>query len=170
MALLGLRGSGKSTVGRALAARLERPFVDLDEEVARLGGAPGERAGELLARIGEARFRDLEEAALEEALARTDAPVLATGGGVVEREANRRRLAGTARCIWLRARPEALLERIAGDPTPRPALTGLAPLEELRQLEARRSPHLAALAETTLEVEGVAVAELVESLLAHLVR
>jgi len=170
VALLGLRGAGKSTVGRALAERLGRPFVDLDAELAARDGLAGERAGELLARVGEPRFRDLEEAALARALARADGPVIATGGGVVERAANRTALASGARCVWLRARPEALHERLVADPAPRPALTELGPLEELRSLAARRGPHLAALAEATVEVEGREVSTLVEEILAILAR
>lgn len=142
IALIGLPGAGKSSVGRALAARLGRPFVDLDEAVsARLGAAPAEA----FARHGEAAFRDAEEAALAEALDRRGdeaAAVVATGGGAVLREANRRALAESAFVVWLELAPEAAAARLAALPDglrSRPLLAGDAAARMRGLWEARRS-------------------------------
>src|SRR5262245_5950724 len=115
VALIGLRCSGKTSVGRELARLLDRPLVDLDVELARefarertLDTIPA--AGEILAQQGEPVFRDIEQRALEVALSREDPCVIATGGGVVERSVNRERLHRSAVCVWLRV-PIAELER-----------------------------------------------------------
>lgn len=147
IALIGLPGAGKTSVGRALAARLGRPFVDLDEAVSlRLGAAPAEA----FARLGEAAFRDAEEAALSEALATRGgepASVVATGGGAVVREANRRALAESAFVVWLELTPEAAAARLAARPgglRSRPLLAGDAAARMRELWEARRELYGAA--------------------------
>ena len=149
VALVGLRGSGKTAVGRELGLLLRRPLVDLDVAVVRFGTYSGYRAaspGELLERAGRARFRDLEATALRMHLEPQTEIVLATGGGVVEREDNRVWLGRSAATVWLDASDATLLSRLAADPTARPSLTGLAPAEELRLLRARRAPYYAEVA------------------------
>ncbi len=145
IALVGLRASGKTTLGRALAERLCRVFVDLDEEVSREDAAlratnEMRPAGEILASEGEPHFRDLEERALERVLSRTDAIVLATGGGVVERARNRLLLRTRARCVWLDVSVEELQRRMRADPTVRPALLGRDAITEVAEIAARREP------------------------------
>ena len=151
LALLGLRCSGKSSVGRELARLLDRELVDLDERIVRLFGAedtsPARTAGLILEERGESRFRDLEETALVETLLAPRPLVIATGGGVVERPANRRRLAGACVCVWLRAPLPELARRMRSDPTPRPSLTGADPADELEALARRRDPWYAATAD-----------------------
>lgn len=170
LALVGLRGAGKSTVGRALAERLGRPFVDLDDALAEAFGEAGEGAGGVLRRVGEPRFRELERESLLAALARTDAPVVATGGGVVERADNRADLASRCRCLWLRAAPEVLAARLAQDGTDRPSLTELEPLAEVQALAARRAPLYAEVAELTVDVDGLEVVTLLERIFSQLER
>lgn len=143
LALVGLRASGKTTLGKLLAEKLGRTFVDLDEEVSRedaalRGTSVLRAAGEILAREGEPRFRDLEERALERVLSRTELLVLATGGGVVERAKNRLLLRTRARCLWLVVPVEELQRRMRADPTLRPALLGKDPVEEVPSIAARR--------------------------------
>jgi len=171
IALVGLRGSGKSTVGRLLAERLGVPFVDLDEELGRVQrGTAGEpdrplpSAGELLAALGEPAFRELEARALRAALSGDGSLVLSTGGGVVERGENRERLRSRCTCVWLDASPEVLLARVAADPTSRPPLTDLGPARELAVLAGRRAPlyaEVAAWKVDTSALEVMAVARVI---------
>jgi len=170
LALIGLRATGKTCAGRLLAARLALPFVDLDEELSRSGDLSpalrGRPAGEILAALGESEFREQEARALERALGRAGRSVIATGGGTVEREANRALLAREALCIWLVAEPEVLVARMQRDPTPRPALTGRDPLAEIRYLEARRGPWYAELAAARIDAGGGPPEAVVERILA----
>ena len=160
--LLGLRCAGKSSVGRELARELGLGFVDLDHELAVLEGS-GRAAGELLAELGEERFRELEAAALSAALAR-DALVLATGGGVVEREENRTLLGDRAQLVWLDASDEVLLKRRANDETRRPLLAGVDPLEELSLVGPRRRALFQALAGGAYETGGIDIFAIAQDL------
>ena len=151
LALIGLRCAGKTTVGRALAARTGARFVDLDEVVALKAGARS--PGEALHSLGLERFRDLEEQALGQVLDSAEGPtVLATGGGTVERVACRERLAGGATIAWLKAPLAVLRRRMLEDAeTSRPRITGEGE-EEFISLERRRGPWFEALANEVLEV------------------
>jgi shikimate kinase len=169
IALIGLRGAGKTSVGRALAQLLGWSFVDLDELLSSpvAGAGPPLTAGEILKDLGEERFRDLESAALEQALAAPGPLVLATGGGVVLRERNRERLAA-CRCVWLEVTPEQLLERIEAEPRGlRPPLTKLEPLAELRQQESERRDLYRDLAEFSLDGEKDGVLALAKKIAAR---
>lgn len=170
IALLGLRASGKTTLGRALAAELGLPFVDLDEELvhsARRAGIRAANAGELLAREGEFLFRSFEADALRRVLEAGPRLVLATGGGVVERDDNRVWLARAARCVLLVVPPEILAARRAADGTLRPALAGNDPREESELLWRRRAPWYRALATLELEFGGETPEALVQRLAQH---
>ena len=153
LALVGLRCSGKTTVGRALAERTGADFVDLDQVVASRTGLRS--AGEVIEACGLERFRDLEEQALVDVLASAECPmVLATGGGVVERSASRERLGLEATVAWLRAPLALLRQRMAGDQgTSRPTITA-GDEDEFISLERQRAPLLVALADEVVEVEG----------------
>ncbi len=133
--LVGLPGSGKSTVGRHLARRLSLPFHDSDQLIE-------ERIGcsirEFFEREGEARFRDIEQQVLQE-VSTGAACVLATGGGSVLREANRQALRQAGHVVYLRSTPEELWRRLRHD-TQRPLLQVADPLARLRQLHAERDP------------------------------
>lgn len=146
--LIGLRCAGKSTVGRALAERLGRRFVDLDEVLAERGGRAS--AGALLAAVGEGEFRELETLTLSELLATEEPLVVATGGGCVESPGSRHALSA-ARTFWLDAPVEVLAARLRADPTPRPSLTGADPAEELAVLARRRRPLYEGLSEARLD-------------------
>ena len=166
--LVGLRCAGKTAVGRALAAALGRPFVDLDQVLAeRWAGSSGaERVppvGAVLERVGLAVFRDLEEAELALRLQGDGTLVLATGGGCVEREASRARLART-RCFWLDASAEELARRRAADPTPRPPLTDGDATAEAAELALRRAPWYEAVAEARIATGGRTVDEVVDAI------
>lgn len=152
--LVGLRCSGKSTVGRELARLVGLRFVDLDEVVARTyaeeAGEEPCAVGEVLERIGIAAFRELESRCLREVLA-GDPMVVATGGGAVEAPGNRSLLAAS-RCLWLDAPVEVLAARLRADPTLRPALLGGGdPAAELAELHEKRAPLYGEVASVRLE-------------------
>lgn len=112
--LTGFMGCGKTTVGRALAARLEWPLVDLDEAIERMAGRA---IAEIFERFGESGFRDLEHRALERQAARcrTSRPaVVALGGGTYAYARNRRLLRGVGPTVWLDAPAETLWQRVQG--------------------------------------------------------
>ncbi|RKY16513.1 MAG: shikimate kinase II [Planctomycetota bacterium] len=142
--LVGLRASGKSTLGPLLAQTLQRPWVDLDEVLAQRAGCDIDT---LLTRDGEAGFRRAERDVLVWA-AGLEGHVIATGGGAVLHEAEAAALAGSGVVVYLDL-PLAELARRAAQ-RPRPALTALAPSEELAALAAQRAPRYAALAHITV--------------------
>jgi shikimate kinase len=135
--LIGYRGTGKSTVGPLVAARLGWRFVDADDMLEKRAG---QAIQDIFTAEGEAGFRDREEAILSE-LARLDNHVIATGGGAILRPANRERLRATGLVAWLTAPAPTIWQRLQADPTTasrRPALSqgGLTEIEELlRQRE-----------------------------------
>lgn len=166
LALIGMRGAGKTRVGALLAERLSMPFVDLDRELALAAGARS--AGDVLARVGEPAFRELEGRTLARVVESPEPLVLATGGGSVEHPFVRNLLERRATCLWLRVEVDVLRRRIAADRTHRPALGGGDALEELEGLAQRRDPLYAELADVALECGEASVDELVERLRALL--
>jgi shikimate kinase len=124
--LVGMPGSGKSTVGREVAGRLGAPFVDLDEEVERRSGAT---VSQIFASEGEAGFRTLEARALVDA-SRQDPSVVACGGGVVLEPANRITLRNTGTCVYLDV-PLAVLEERVEPAADRPLIRAEGDLERL---------------------------------------
>jgi len=160
--LIGARGTGKSTVGRALAARLGWSFADADEH---LEAAAGTTIADIFQRQGEAAFRELEAAALAE-LSERERHVIATGGGVVLREANHDRLA-KGFVVWLQATPEDAFARMQSDPTTagrRPNLTSTGGVEELRSIMAAREPFYRALADYALDTTDRTPADAAEAI------
>jgi shikimate kinase len=132
--LVGLPGSGKSTVGRQLARRLNLPFTDSDHVIEQRTGCS---IRSLFEREGEAAFRDVEESMIAELC--TKGGVIATGGGAVLRPANRQRMRESAHVIYLRALPEDVFRRIKHDKK-RPLLQVADPLAQLRTLFEQRDP------------------------------
>ena len=147
LALIGLPGSGKSTLGRLLARALDCPFADTDAAVEAASGVPVQAIFESQ---GEAAFRDLEEAALVEIAARP-AVVVATGGGLILREANRALLRSRFTVVYLRATTECLHRRMRQD-TKRPLLQVADRLARLRELFAARDPLYRQVADVTVDV------------------
>lgn len=148
--LVGSRGSGKSTVGPALAAQLGWGFADADEHVE---AAAGMTIAALFAAEGEPGFRVREAAALGELCRRTNC-VVATGGGVVLREANRDLLRRSGFVAWLTAPPEVAYERLRGDPTTaarRPNLTPTGGLQEMEAVLVARGPLYKQVADFTCD-------------------
>ncbi|HSW26045.1 MAG TPA: shikimate kinase [Burkholderiaceae bacterium] len=135
VALVGMPGSGKSSVGRQLARRLNWGFADADAEIERQIGCAIRAYFE---QHGEAAFRDVEQTVLA-SLLRREQMVLATGGGTVVREANRQLLAEHAEVVYLRSSPEELMRRLRHD-THRPLLQVSDPMRKVRDLFQERDP------------------------------
>jgi shikimate kinase len=153
---VGLPGSGKTTIGRQLARRLGVPFVDSDHVIEhRLGCS----IREFFAREGEDSFRDLEQQVLDE-LTLKQQGVIATGGGAVLREANRRHLHERGQVIYLRSSSEDVFRRVRHD-TARPLLQVDDPLSRLRNLFEARDPLYREAAHFVIETGRPSVAMLV---------
>ena len=163
LVLVGLPGSGKSTVGRQLARRLNIPFVDSDHAVEeRLGCS----IREYFEREGEDRFRDIESDVIDD-LSRQHQGVLATGGGSVLRPINRQRLHERGRVFYLRSQPEDVYRRLRHDRT-RPLLQVADPLKRLRDLFEARDPLYRETAHHVIETGRPTVGALVHLILSHL--
>lgn len=121
--LIGFMGAGKSTVGRIVAARSDRPFSDLDKEIEI---TEGRSVDELFETAGESGFRDLEWAAIERMSAHADA-VVACGGGIVTDERSARVLRETGDVVYLAVTADEAMERIKGEVHGRPLLAGPDP-------------------------------------------
>ncbi len=163
IALVGLPGGGKSTVGRQLARRLGVPFHDSD---AVLEATLGTTIKAFFEQAGESAFRDAEERAIE-ALTAQGHGVVATGGGAVLREANRRHLNQRCQVIYLRSTPEELHRRLRHD-TQRPLLQVQDPLAKLRELYAQRDPLYRSTAHFVIETGRPSVTTLVNMILMQL--
>jgi len=163
VSLIGLPGSGKSTVGRQLARRLHLPFVDSDHVLEdRLGCSI--RA--YFEREGEERFRDMEQAVLDE-LTRQPAGVLSTGGGAVLRPVNRSCLKSRTQVVYLKSSPDELFRRLRHD-TNRPLLQVADPLGRLRELYAARDPLYRETAHFVIETGRPSVGTLVNMIVMQL--
>jgi shikimate kinase len=135
IALVGMMGAGKSTVGRRLARRLDLPFVDSDAEIE---AAAGFGIADMFARYGEAHFRDGERRVLAR-LVKGPRRVIATGGGAFVDEATRALILESCIAIWLDADPAVLAARV-GRSDARPLLIGKDALATLEALAAVRNP------------------------------
>ena len=156
VSLVGLPGSGKSTVGRQLARRLKLSFLDSDHVIEeRLGCS----IRDYFEREGEASFRDIEESAIDE-LTLQASGVLSTGGGAVLRPANRLHLHDRGHVIYLRSSPEELFRRLRHDVS-RPLLQVADPLGRLRDLFAQRDPLYRETAHFVIETVRPSVSTLV---------
>jgi shikimate kinase len=161
--LVGLMGAGKTTVGRLLARRLKLRFYDSDQEIERRCGVKIPVIFEI---EGEAGFRSREQQVIAE-LAIQEGIVLATGGGAVLADENRRHLSSGGTVVYLNARPEDLYERVRQD-RHRPLLATADPLARLRELHAERDPLYRALADLVIDTGAQSVQLLARELLEKL--
>ena len=157
--LVGLSGSGKSTVGRLLADRLGRRFVDTDDVIEAHAGKPIPRVFE---EQGEATFRKIESAAVEEVLAGEPA-VIATGGGAPVDQANRSKLWAGNLAVWLDAPVEVLVRRVGDAGNGRPLLFGDA-AGRLARLRAEREA-IYAMAHVRLDTTSLCAEQAVDAIL-----
>lgn len=160
--LTGFMGSGKSSVGRLLARRLGLPFIDLDEVIVE---SAGKTINAIFAEEGEPAFRALEGACLERVL-EGGRGVIATGGGAVVAERNRRLMTRLGVVVNLKASLPQLLERLSGS-ADRPLYAGERPEERLRRLLEEREQFYAA-ADIRIDTDGKSVEDVAAEILRFL--
>ena len=164
ISLVGMPGSGKSTVGRHVSRHLRLPLIDTDQAIERRIGCS---IRDFFQTQGEAAFRDVEQAVIDE-VTQLEAHVVATGGGAVLREANRHALHSRTTVVYLRSTPEDLARRLRHD-SHRPLLQGGGdPLQRLQTLFQERDPLYRRTAHFVIETGRPSVHSLVNMVLMQL--
>jgi XRE family aerobic/anaerobic benzoate catabolism transcriptional regulator len=150
VALLGLRGAGKSTLGRRLAEGLRVPFVELDREVEREAGTS---LSEVFLLYGQAGYRRYERRCLEKVLERNASCVIATGGSIVSEPATFGLLLDTCTTVWLKAAPEEHMARVIAQGDTRPMADNPEAMADLRRILEGRE-RLYGQADVVIDTEG----------------
>jgi len=161
LVLIGLMGTGKTTVGRLLAERLRRRFVDTDAEIERRSGRT---VRDIFVADGEPEFRRIEAEVLDDSIAAEEPCVIAAAGGVVLSQANRDALrTGRCRVVWLVAEPEALVGRVRQGQH-RPAIEA-DPAGTLKLMAAEREALYRESADAIVRVDGRTIQDVVDAVL-----
>lgn len=160
IALLGVRGAGKSAVGAALAKRLDVRFVEVDQEIEEATGLP---LGDVFTLHGEAYYRRVEREVLTRLLAEHTPMVLATGGSIVNDPTNYALLKARAHTVWLKATPEDHWNRVVAQGDQRPMAENPHAFEELKALLAARQ-KLYARADRTIETSERTIKQVVAAI------
>ncbi len=160
ISLVGLPGSGKTTVGRQLARRLQLPFVDADHAIEEYLGCSIRTFFE---EKGESKFRDIEALVIDKLL-QTHQGVLSTGGGAILREDNRKRLHASGFVIYLSSSPQVLFRRLRHDVN-RPLLQVADPMDKLFELYKIRDPLYRQTAHFSVETGAPSVSKLVNMII-----
>src|SRR5947209_9479046 len=155
IALIGLRGAGKSTLGKILAKQIGWNFVELNKEIEALNGLS---VAEIIALYGQEGFRRMEQTALGQLLARKELTVLATGGGIVSEPLTFDLILSSFYTIWLKAEPEEHMARVRGQGDLRPMADDRSAMSELRTILKSREP-LYARASATIDTAGLSVSD-----------
>jgi len=153
IALIGLRGAGKSTLGKMLAKKIGWDFVELNKEVEAQNGLS---VAEIIALYGQEGFRRMEQAALEQLLARKELMVLATGGGIVSEPLSFELILSSFYTIWVKAEPEEHMARVRRQGDLRPMADDRSAMAELRSILKSREP-LYARASAVVDTSGLSV-------------
>ncbi|MFB9270104.1 helix-turn-helix transcriptional regulator [Bradyrhizobium erythrophlei] len=153
IALIGLRGAGKSTLGRMLAKKVGWSFVELNKEIEAQNGLS---VAEIIALYGQEGFRRMEQAALTQLLARKELMVLATGGGIVSEPLTFDLVLSSFYTIWLKAEPEEHMARVRRQGDLRPMADDRSAMAELRNILVSREP-LYARASAVVDTAGLSV-------------
>jgi XRE family aerobic/anaerobic benzoate catabolism transcriptional regulator len=164
IAFVGLRGAGKSTIGRLLAERLKVPFLELDRMVEQQNGM---KLTEIFEMFGQETFRRSERAALEASLSDHPSFVMATGGGIVAETATYELLLTSCLTVWVRAAPEEHMQRVIKQGDLRPMAKNTHAMDDLVSILRSREP-LYSKADIVLDTAGKAPEESLEDLLALL--
>ena len=153
IALIGLRGAGKSTLGKLLAKTIGWSFVELNKEIERQNGLS---VAEIIALYGQEGFRRMEQAALSQLLARKELMVLATGGGIVSEPLTFDLILSSFYTIWLKAEPEEHMARVRKQGDLRPMADDRSAMAELRNILVSREP-LYARASAVVDTAGLSI-------------
>jgi XRE family transcriptional regulator, aerobic/anaerobic benzoate catabolism transcriptional regulator len=153
IALIGLRGAGKSTLGKMLAKKIGWSFVELNKEIEAQNGLS---VAEIIALYGQEGFRRMEQAALGQLLARRELMVLATGGGIVSEPLTFDLILSSFYTIWLKAEPEEHMARVRSQGDLRPMADDRSAMAELRNILISREP-LYARASAVIDTAGLSV-------------
>jgi XRE family aerobic/anaerobic benzoate catabolism transcriptional regulator len=153
IALIGLRGAGKSTLGKMLAKKIGWSFVELNKEIEAQNGLS---VAEIIALYGQEGFRRMEQAALGQLLARKELMVLATGGGIVSEPLTFDLILSSFYTIWLKAEPEEHMARVRRQGDLRPMADDRSAMAELRNILISREP-LYARASAVVDTAGLSV-------------
>ena len=161
IALIGLRGAGKTTIGMALAAELEAPFVEMAEEIEAVSGMSLDKIFDL---SGQSGYRRYEKRALEHALNGYPRSVIATGGSIVSEPETYDLLLNACFTVWVKATPEDHMNRVVAQGDMRPMAGNREAMDDLRRILANRE-QLYSKADAVVETSGRSVAESVEEVL-----
>lgn len=169
--LIGMMGSGKSSVGRELSGLLSLPFVDLDSYIE---SKAGRKIPEIFAREGETAFRDMECEALDEILGDATGPsqdacagkglVLSLGGGTLNSGKNAEKVARGTLCIYLKATADTLVKRLEGEAQGRPMLAGENLRGRIAELLEKRGPVYEKTARHSLVTDGLSVGKIARTI------
>lgn len=161
IALIGLRGAGKSTLGALLAQRLGAPFIELDREIERSAGV---ELADLLSLHGQGHFRSLERRTLEAVVANHPRAVIATGGGLVTEAATYDVLLSSCFVVWLKASPEQHMGRVVAQGDLRPMADNPQAMDDLRAILDSRTV-LYSRADAEVDTTGLAPADAVSAIM-----
>ncbi len=161
IALIGFMGTGKTVVGKMLAARLGKEFIELDAEIVKKAG---KEIPAIFRDDGEIRFRELEIEVVKETASRKNA-VIACGGGVVLNTINVFRLRQECVIVCLTAPPEEILKRTSGDKGGRPLLAVADRAKQIKELLEYRRPFYERAAEITIDTSGIDALGVVQKIL-----
>ena len=155
IALIGMRGAGKSTLGSMLARKMENRFVELDSEIEKDTGMP---LGDIFSLYGQAGFRAIEKRTLERVLKENEHAVISVGGGIVSEKETFDFLLSRCYTVWIKAQPEEHMSRVMAQGDFRPMAANSQAMEDLRRILEAREP-LYRKADLLLDTSGAAVEE-----------
>jgi len=159
--LIGMRGSGKTTVGKILAKKMGREFIEMDELITRKIGLT---IPEIVAKYGWDKFRDIEEEITSEVAGRANI-INASGGGVVTRERNIAKLKKSGILVWLTASLDTLLQRLGEDTGRPPLVKGRTRREDMEITLKERKPFYQKAADLTIDTENKTPEEVSEAII-----
>ncbi len=165
--LIGYRCTGKTTIGRRLAEKLNLRFIDADQMLEKHAGMP---VSEIVSKFGWDEFRRRETSILQK-IEQDAAQVVATGGGIVENTDNIRVMRESGVVIWLQANVETILHRMQGDPetrTLRPALTALSLSDEIAETLSKRIPLYSDASHMAIDTDEASVETITQMLIDQL--